>query len=63
LFSIGTQVVKPIDDEMNVGEVYDFYTPYWWVRYKNNNWEELSKREMDHFTKKRGTLPVEQTSK
>ena len=48
---------------MNVGEVYDFYTPYWWVRYKNNNWEELSKREMDHFTKKRGTVLMEQTGK
>ena len=34
--------------------MYDFYTPYWRVRYKDNNWEELSKREMNRFARRIG---------
>ena len=42
---MSTRISKPIGNIMLDGEVYDFYTPYWRVRYKDNNWEELSKRE------------------
>ena len=38
------------------GEVYDFYTPYRRVRYKDNNWEEHSKREMNCFVKRQDTI-------
>ena len=44
---MSTRISKPIGNIMLDGEVYDFYTPYWRVRYKDNNWEELSKRERD----------------
>ena len=44
---MSTRISKPIGKFMLDGEVYDFYTPYWRVRYKDNNWEELSKRERD----------------
>ena len=47
LFPVGTRISKQIGNIVLDGEVYDFYTPYWWVRYKDNNWEEPSKREMD----------------
>ena len=38
------------------GEVYDFYTPYWRVRYKDNSWEEHSNREVDRFATKQDTI-------
>ena len=49
LFPVGTRISKPIGNIVLDGEVYDFYTPYWRVRYKYNNWEELSKREVDRL--------------
>ena len=54
LFPVGTRIFKPMGNIVLDGEVYDFYTPYWRVRYKYHNWEKLSKREMDRFAKKTG---------
>ena len=51
LFPVGTKIAKPMGNIVLDGEVNGFYTPYWRVRYKDNNWEELSKREMDRFAK------------
>ena len=31
------------------GQVYDFYSPYWRVRFADNDWEELTASEMKRF--------------
>ena len=43
--------------------MFDFYTPYWRVRYKDNNWEALLKMEMDRFARGQDTVATEQSGK
>ena len=31
------------------GQVFDFLHPYWRVRYSDQNWEELSRRELERL--------------
>ena len=31
LFPVGTKIAKSMSNIVLDGEVYDFYTPYWWV--------------------------------
>ena len=56
MFSVGTKIAKPMGNIVLDGEVYDFYTPYWRVRYKDNNWEEFSKREMDRLARRQDII-------
>ncbi|CAN0086112.1 unnamed protein product, partial [Laminaria digitata] len=50
-FPIGTKIVKPFGDgRRRAGQVYDFYSPYWRVRFADNDWEELTVSEMNRFT-------------
>ena len=53
LFPIGTPVYRCFDHgaEM-VGQVYDYLQPYWRVRYPDNNWEEMPRRDLERSTKK-----------
>ena len=52
-FPIGTRVEKPLGDggggAARPGQVYDFYSPYWRVRFADNDWEELTATEMKRF--------------
>ena len=52
-FPIGTKVIKPYEDGKGIssrpGHVYDFYSPYWRVRFSDNDWEELTASEMKIF--------------
>lgn len=45
-FSIGTEVVKPgagCDGQVKrAGQVYDVYSPYWRVRFRDDDWYELT---------------------
>ena len=48
---MGTQVGRPFEgadgvSRVVVGQVYDFQVPYCRVRYPDEDWEELSHREM-----------------
>ena len=50
---IGTQAIKPVEGGKGragrPGQVYDFYSPYWRVRFADNDWEELTASEMRRF--------------
>ena len=52
-FPIGTRVIRPLGDGKEgtgrPGQVYDFYSPYWRVRFADNDWEELTSSEMKRF--------------
>ena len=47
LFPIGTPTYRSSGSTEMFGQVYDYHTPYWRIRYRDNNWEELSRREME----------------
>ena len=52
-FSIGTKVIKPVEGgEGRVtrpGQVYGVYSPYWRIRFGDDNLEELTASEMRRF--------------
>ena len=52
-FPIGTRVIRPLgggkEGTGRPGQVYDFYSPYWRVRFADNDWEELTASEMKRF--------------
>ncbi|CAN0272105.1 unnamed protein product, partial [Scytosiphon promiscuus] len=49
-FPIGTTVTRShtVGDKQidRVGQVYDFCSPYWRVRFPDNDWEELTVSEV-----------------
>jgi len=47
LFLIGTPTYRSSGSTEMLGQVYDYHTPYWRIRYPDKNWEELSRREME----------------
>ena len=47
LFPIGTPTYRSSGSTEMLGQGYDYHTPYWRIRYPDNNWEELSRREME----------------
>ena len=57
-FPIGTRVTRSYaarDRQVSrVGQVYDFFSPYWRVRFPDNDWEELTVSEMKKSVVKRG---------
>ena len=52
-FLIGTKIIKPVEGGEGragrSGQVYDFHSPYWRVRFASNDWEELAASEMTRF--------------
>ena len=50
LFPIGFTFWKELEGGVNLrGQVFDFLHPYWRVRYSDQNWEELSRRELERL--------------
>ena len=49
-FPIGTRITRSYAagdrQASRVGQVYDFYSPYWRLRFPDNDWEELNASEM-----------------
>ena len=49
-FRIGTKAIKQVEGGKRragrPGQVYDFYSPFWRVRFADNDWEELTASEM-----------------
>ena len=43
LFPVGSKIVKPMGNTVLDGEVYDVYTPYWRVRYKDTTGRSFQK--------------------
>lgn len=52
LFPMGALMVKPSRGRELLGQVYDNCSRHWRVRCKDNDWEELSPREMEELVKK-----------
>lgn len=52
-FPIGTKVIKPLGDGRGRAgrsvQIYDTYSPYWRVRFADNDWEKLTASEMRRF--------------
>ena len=52
LFPIGFTFWKELTGGIRLqGQVYDYLHPYWRVRYNDQNWEELSRRELERLAK------------
>ncbi|CAM9265413.1 unnamed protein product [Ectocarpus sp. 12 AP-2014] len=52
LFPIGFTFWKELDGGVRLqGQVYDYLHPYWRARYNDQNWEELSRRELERLAK------------
>lgn len=52
LFPIGFVLWKDFGVGMRLqGQVYDYRDRYWRVRYSDNNWEELTRRELENLSK------------
>ena len=50
LFPIGFTIWKDFGGGLRLqGQVYDYRDRYWRVRYTDNNWEELTRREMERL--------------
>ena len=52
LFPIGTLIEKPHQGRVLKGQVYDYSGRHWRLRYQDNDWEELSRRELEQLLKK-----------
>ena len=53
LFPIGTPVFKRFNSGVEMtGQVFDYLLPYWRVRYPDNDWEDISRRDMERATRK-----------
>ena len=50
LFPIGFTIWKDFGGGLRLqGQVYDYRDRYWPVRYSNQNWEELTRRELEQL--------------
>ena len=52
VFPIGTRDIKSFHGQDQEGQVYDYNDKKWRVRYPDNDWEELTRREMEQFVRK-----------
>ena len=49
LFPIGTTIQKDFYGTQVKGQVFDYGSRYWRVRYEDGDWEELSRRELENL--------------
>ena len=52
VFPIGTRGIKSFQGQDQEGQVYDYHDRKWRVRYLDNDWEELTRRELEQFVRK-----------
>ena len=52
VFPIGTRGIKSFHGQDQEGQVYDYHDKKWRVRYPDNYWEELTRRDMEQFVRK-----------
>ena len=51
LFPIGFCIYKTFDNLTLKGQVFDYRDRFWRVRYTDQDWEELSRRELENLAK------------
>ena len=52
VFPIGTRGMKSFHGQDQEGQEYGYYDKTWRVRYPDNDWEELTRRQMEQFVRK-----------
>ena len=52
VFLIGTRGIKSFHGQDQEGQVYGYHDKNWRVRYPDNDWEELTRREMEQLVTK-----------
>ena len=53
LFPIGTRGIKTFGNQDFQGQVYSFLDGMWRVRYVDNDWEDLTRAQMERFVRRR----------
>ena len=51
VYPIGTRGSIQVEDRKLEGQVYSYLDNRWRVRYRDNRWQELTRRQMDRFVK------------
>ena len=59
LFPIGTRGIKSFGNQDFQGQVYSFLDGMWRVRYVDNDWEDLTRAQMERFVQKKQDRDVD----